>query len=240
MRIPDGRLYLYRELIAPTQERGNTMQQSTALRSSARTTSLRSIVAAILALTLLVMVAILGLSTRAPHSAPLAAVVVNPAHNRLFDSEKMYVPSASEYVSLGETYAGAAVIGKHAVQQPIYGSRLLADEAATLPAAGDYANGAWGEDYRVAPVALAPATTEARHVGSRTFADEAAFVPTADAYATLRAGGDYLPLAERTAGTPARAPVPRTFADQRLDVVTAAEYAALPIADEYFRDGTPR
>ena len=76
------------------------MQQVTTLRTTARTTATRRMVPVIAALALLVMVGLLGLSPRAPRATPVAVVVVNPVHNRLFDGEMRYVASASEYAAL--------------------------------------------------------------------------------------------------------------------------------------------
>ena len=76
------------------------MQQVITLRTTARTIAARRIVPSITALALLVMVGLLGLSPRAPRTSPIAVVVVNPVHNRLFDGEMRYLASTSEYAAL--------------------------------------------------------------------------------------------------------------------------------------------
>lgn len=179
MRIPDGRLYLYRELIAPTQERDNSMQQATSLRTSTRARAAQWTIAAIATLAMLVTAGMAALSTRAPHAAPIAAVVVNPGHNRLFGSERMYVPSASEYMLLGEAYIPAA--SARPASQPVSNSRMQA----TLPSAAEYAALPWDENYRV-PAQPAPSLDN----GSRAFADQRLDVVSAAEYAALSLAED--------------------------------------------------
>jgi hypothetical protein len=171
------------------------MQQATTLHTSARARAAQWTIAAIATLALLVTAGTAALSTRAPHAAPIAAVVVNPAHNRLFDSERVYVPSASEYVSLGETYIPAA--SARPAPQPVSSSRMQVDQQATLPSAAEYAALPWDENYRVpAQPALAVAAPSLDN-SSRFLADQRLDVVSAAEYAGL-------PLAEDDSltGTP--------------------------------------